>query len=266
MSRTAIVHLGSLVAICFLLVTFTPALSQKPPPSAEEIIAASDKVRNPDQPYRSTATLTEYIGGKPHDHDVLVVYAKIDPTTHQFRNLIRYLEPPRDEGKMVLLDNRALWFYDPSSKASVRISPQQRLIGQASIADVLTVNLATDYAGTVLAAETIEDAGHKQRLCWHLDLKAINDQAIYNRIEYWVEQDTEYPIKAKYYSDSGRLLKILYYRNFEDRLGRIRPTQGVVLDAVDSSLVTTVQFDDYRPQDIPDAWFQRDYLPRLKTE
>jgi hypothetical protein len=234
--------------------------------TAQEIIAASDKVRNPGEPFRSTNTLTEFIAGKPRDENVLVVFSKEDPATHQFRNLVRYVAPARDQGKMVLLDGRVLWFYDPNSKASVRISPQQRLIGQAAIGDVLTVNLAVDYAGTLLGDETIQDAGRKDRQCWHLDMKAANDQAVYNRVEYWVEHGTSYPVKAKFYSDSGRLLKILYYRGFEEQLGRIRPTEAVIIDAIDTSLVTTFKFGDFHAQDIPDAWFQRDYLPRLQPE
>ncbi len=234
--------------------------------TAQEIIAAADRVRNPGQPFRSTNTLVEYVAGKERDRDVLIVYAKEDAKTRQFRNLVRYVEPPRDAGKMVLLDGRSFWFYDPASKASVRISAQQRLIGQAAIGDILSVNLAVDYTGTLVGDETIEDAARKQRECWHLDMKAANDTATYNRVEYWIEHGTSYPIKAKFYADSGRLLKILYYRGFEEQLGRIRPTEAVIIDAVDTSLVTTLQFGDYRVQDIPEAWFQRDYLPRLGTE
>ncbi len=234
--------------------------------TAQEIVAGADKVRNPGQPFRATDTLTEYVAGKAREQDVLVVFAKEDPATRQFRNLIRYVEPPRDAGKMVLLDGTVLWFYDPSSKASVRISPQQRLVGQAAIGDVLTVNLAVDYAATLTGDETIQDAGRQDRQCWHLELKAATDQATYNRVEFWIEHGNFHPIKAKFYSDSGRLLKILYYRGFEDRLGGVRPTEAVIIDAVDSSLVTTLTFGDYRFQDIPEAWFQRDFLPRLRSE
>jgi hypothetical protein len=233
------------------------------PPS---IVAAADKVRNPGKPFRSTDTLTEYVHGQPRDADQLVVYAKEDPVTHQFRNIVRYVEPPRDAGKMALLDGTNLWFYDPASKASVRISPQQRLIGQASIGDILTINLAIDYNATLLGDETIADAGRQQRVCHHLDLKAANDIATYARVEYWVEHDTFHPIKAKFYSDSGRLLKILYYSNYAERLGLVRPTEAIIIDAVDSSLVTTVLFGDLQFQDIPETWFQRDYLPHLRAE
>ena len=243
-----------------------PALAQTVQPSVATIITRLDAVRNPGQPFRSTVTLTEYVNGKSRDSNALVVYAKQDPATRQFRNLIRYVEPPRDAGKAVLLDGHVLWFYDPASKASVRISPQQRLLGQASIADVLTVNLAVDYSGTLIGSEAIEDATRRKRQCWHIDLKAANTQASYNHVEFWVEQGTCYPIKARFFSDSGRLLKILYYRTFVERLGAIRPTEAIIIDAVDTSLVTTVSFDDYRFVDIPDAWFQREFLPRLRAE
>jgi len=35
---------------------------------------------------------------------------------------------------------------------------------------------------------------------------------------------------------------------------------------VSSTLVTTVAYGDMTFQDIPDAWFQRDYLPRLQAK
>src|ERR1700756_917854 len=231
--------------------------------SAQEIIVATDKVRNPDKPFRSTLRLTEYVGGQERDHDSLVVFSKQDPATRQFRNLVQYVEPARDAGKRVLLDGHSLWFYDPDSKVSVRISAQQRLIGQAAIGDILTVNLAADYTATLAGVEKIDDATRQARQCWHLELKAANDVATYSRVEYWVEQASFYPIKGKFYSDSGRLLKIVYFRNFSERLGAIRPAEAVIIDAVDSSLATTASFGESSYQEVPESWFQRDYLPRL---
>jgi outer membrane lipoprotein-sorting protein len=234
--------------------------------TAQEVVAATDKVRNPGQPFRTTLKLTEFVSGKERDHDTLAVFSKEDPATRQFRNLIDYVEPARDAGKRVLLDGRSLWFYDPDSKVSVRISPQQRLIGQAAVGDILTVNLAVDYTASIVGTEKIDDATRQPRQCWHLDLKAASDVATYNRVEYWVEQGSFYPIKGKFYSDSGRLLKILYFRNFAERLGAVRPTEAVIIDAVDSSLATIAIFGEYAYQEIPEAWFQRDYLPRLQVK
>lgn len=234
--------------------------------SAHDIVAGADHVRNPSGPFHTTTVLTEYVRGQARDQTTLTVYSKEDKRTGQFRNLVRYVDPPRDAGKMALLDGQNLWFYDPAAKSSVRISSQQRLIGQAAIGDVLTVNFAVDYTGTLLGSETITDPERHQRDCWHLALQAATPTAVYSKAEYWVEKGTFHPIKTKFWSDSGRVLKILYYRAFAQYLGAERPTQAVIIDAVDSTLVTTVQFENPAFQDIPDIWYQRDYLPRLPPE
>jgi len=247
--------------ILFSLLTMyaASALAQ----SAQEIVAAADKVRNAEQSSRSTLVLTEYVSGQERSHSTFVLFSKED-SAGNFRNLLQYVEPPRDAGKRVLLDGRSYWFFDPASQSSVRISAQQRLVGQAAIGDVLTVNLAVDYSATLLGTESIDDAARQKRTCWHLELKAATETAVYNRVEYWVEQGTFRPVKGKFYSDSGRLLKIIYYRNYMERLGAVRPAESVIIDAVDSTLATIAVFNESRFQDVPDAWFQRDYLPRLQ--
>lgn len=230
--------------------------------TAQEITAAADRVRNPREPFRSELTLTEFAAGRERSRASFVLFSKED-AAHRFRNLLQYVEPARDAGKRVLLDGRSLWFFDPASQSSVRISPQQRLTGQAAIGDVLTANLAVDYASALEGEEAIEDAQRQKRDCWKLSLRASSDTAVYSRIEYWVERGTFRPVKGKFYSDSGRLLKVAYYRAFATRLGGTRPGEAVILDAVDPSLATIATFGASAFQDVPEAWFQRDFLPRL---
>jgi len=234
--------------------------------SAHDIVAGADRVRNPDRPFRIAATVIDYRSGQPLGKNVYTVYSKLNPSTGQFRDVMLYVEPPRDAGKMLLLNGNNLWFYDPASQQSVRISPQEKLAGQASAGDVLTENLAVDYTPAIVATETIQDASQRPHTCWHLELKAANDAATYNHAEYWVERNTDYPIKAEFYADSGVLLKTLYYRNFTESRDHVAPRQAVIVDAVDPELVTTVDLGDPHFQDIPDAWFQRDYLPHLKID
>jgi hypothetical protein len=130
----------------------------------------------------------------------------------------------------------------------------------------LTVNLARDYTAKLLGEEALQDADRQERAAWHLDLAAATPDAVYSRIEFWVERGTNRSIKAKFYSDSGRLLKIAYYRKYQEQLGAVRPTETVIIDAVDANLVTTISATDFRAQAIPESWFQRDYLPRVKVD
>jgi len=231
--------------------------------SSADIVAAADNARNPSQPFRVSLALIEYRNGQRHDTTSLAVHSKLDPNTHQYRNIVRYVAPPRDLGKLVLLNASNMWFYDPASKASILISAQQRLIGQASDGDVLTVNLAHDYAARLIGEESMQDADKQARSAWHLDLTASTSDATYSHLETWIEKGTYQPIKSKFYSDSGRLLKLAYYRRYETQLGGVRPMEIIIVDAVVAHLVTKITYSDFRAEDVKDEWFQREYLPRF---
>lgn len=235
-------------------------------PDAQTILAASDDIRNPEKPFGLTVTLIEYRNGKQSDSSTLAVYSKADPRDGRFRSLIRFVAPARDANKLMLKSGNDLWFYDPTNKASVRISPQQRLLGQAANGDVVTVNLARDYRATLAADEDIQDGERKPRHCHKLTLAASAADVTYHHIESWIETGTYRPVKAKFYSESGRLLKTAYYRQFRNELGRERPTETVIIDGLEPAWVTVMRYSDYAWRDIPDAWLQRDYLPRFRPD
>jgi len=78
--------------------------------------------------------------------------------------------------------------------------------------------------------------------------------------------DTNKPLKAQFYSESDRLLKTAYYRRFQQELGAQRPTETVIIDGLDPKWVTVMRYSDYAFRSIPDAWLQRDYLPRFRAD
>lgn len=235
-------------------------------PNAQDILAASDAVRNPAKPFGLTTHLVEYRNGKESAHMHLAIYAKAEASGGQFRNLVRFVEPVRDANKLMLKSGNDLWFYDPSSKASIRMSPQQRLLGQAANGDVVTVNLSLDYQAKLAAEEDIQDGDRKPRHCYKLALAASSPDVTYHRIELWIDTATNQPVKGKYYSESDRLLKTAYYRKVEKQLGAERPTETVIIDGLDPNWVTVMRYADWAWRDVPEAWLQRDYLPRFKPE
>lgn len=235
-------------------------------PDAQTILAASDAVRNPTKPFAVAVTLLEYRNGKQTDANTLTVYSKADESSGQYRSLIRFVEPERDAGKLMLKNGNDLWFFDPSSKASIRLSPQQRLLGQASNGDVVTVNLAKDYKAELLGEEDLTDGERVKRHAYKLGLAAASPDVTYHRVEMWVDTTSSRPIKAQFFAESGHLLKTAYYRKFQPQLGRERPTEVVIIDGLDPAWVTVMRYSDYAWREIPDAWLQRDYLPRFKPE
>jgi outer membrane lipoprotein-sorting protein len=248
-----------------LLLASAACLAQAAP-DAQEILAASDAVRNPAKPFSLVTKLTEFREGKEVGDMSLAIYAKAEPSGGQYRNLVRFMAPARDANKLMLKSGNDLWFFDPSSKASVRMSPQQRLLGQAANGDVVTVNLAKDYRAKLESQEEIQDGDRKPRQANKLALAATSADVTYHRIELWVDAANSRPIKGKFYAESGRLLKTAYYRKYEKQLGTDRPTETVIIDGLDPKWVTVMRYSDWAWRDIPEAWLQRDYLPRFKPE
>lgn len=235
-------------------------------PDAQAILAASDAVRNPDFPFGLTTTLTEYRNGKQTDSSTLAVYSKVEKSGGQFRSLIRFVAPARDANKLMLKSGNDLWFYDPSNKASIRISPQQRLLGQAANGDIVTVNLAKDYRATLAGEEDTQDGERQTRHAYKLALEATSPDVTYHHIELWIDTANNRPVKARFYTESGRLLKTAYYRRYQHHLGQERPTETVIIDGLDPNWVTVMRFSDHARREVPEAWLQRDYLPRFNPE
>ena len=233
---------------------------------AQRILAASDAIRNPNRSFGLTTTLTEYHNGRETDSNTLQIYAKADARGGQYRNLIRFVAPARDANKLMLKNGNDLWFYDPSSQASVRISPRQRLLGQAANGDVVTVNLAMDYKATLTGEEDVDDGERVQRRCHRLALTAVSKEVTYDHIDMWIDVSNSHPTKAKFYSESGQLLKTAYYRRYQRELEVERPTETVIIDGLDRQWVTIMRYADYAWRDVPDGWLQRDYLPHFKPE
>ncbi|MBC7484502.1 MAG: outer membrane lipoprotein-sorting protein [Rhizobacter sp.] len=235
-------------------------------PDAQTILAASDAVRNPSRPFAVTVTLIEYRNSKQTDSNTLTVYSRADNASGQYRSLIRFVAPQRDANKLMLKSGNDLWFYDPASQASIRLSPQQRLLGQASNGDVVTINLAKDYKAELEGEEDLADGERVMRHCHKLGLAAVSPDVAYHRVEMWVDASSSRPVKARFFAESGHLLKTAYYRKFQAQLGRERPTEIVIIDGLDPAWVTVMRYSDYAWREVPDAWLQRDYLPRFKPE
>ncbi|WP_051258628.1 outer membrane lipoprotein-sorting protein [Chitinibacter tainanensis] len=249
-----------------LLANALLAASAAAAPTAQSLLATSDGIRNPSQSFALTSTLTEYRNGQQTEQTTLAVYARAEPNTGQYRNLIRFVAPQRDNGKLLLKNGNDLWFFDPASKASVRISPQQRLLGQAANGDVVTVNLAVDYSAQLAGEEAVQDGQQQPRQAYLLKLSAKTPEVTYHRIDYWLDKTSLQPIKARFYSSSDRLLKTAFYRKFEQQLGALRPTETVIIDGLDPKWITVVRSSDWRYRDVPENWLQREYLPNFKAE
>jgi hypothetical protein len=249
----------------FLAVALPTAAQAQQAINAQEVLAASDAIRNPGRAFAVKVTLSEFEAGKLLDSSTLMSYTR-PFEGGQLASLVAFLEPARDAGKLLLRSGADLWFYDPGTKASIRISPQQRLLGQAANGDVVTVNFARDYEATLRGEEDVVDGERKQRRAWRLALASRGAGAAYASAELWVDMENNRPIRARYFADSGRLLKTAFFRRYQRQLGTERPTEMVIIDGLNPQSVTLMRFSEWATPNIPAAWFQREHLPRFQPE
>lgn len=261
------INLSRFVASALVLLAGPAAQAADPEaPDAQAVLAAGDAIRNPSQPFSITVSLAEYTKGKQTDAAAVQVYSRVEAASGQFRSLIRWNAPARDAGKLMLKTGNDLWFFDPASKASVRISPQQRLLGPASNGDVVTINYAKAYTARYEKTEEVADGDRQPRKAHKLLLAAAAPDVTYHSVEMWVDVTNNRPIKTRLFSESQRLLKTAFFRDYREEMGGVRPTEIVIIDGLNPDIVTVMKYGKFGARDVPESWFQRDFLPRFSPE
>ncbi|MFO1471673.1 MAG: outer membrane lipoprotein-sorting protein [Turneriella sp.] len=221
---------------------------------ANDIVASADNVRGPGGSFRMKIKVISERPEQAQQEIFLETYVK-DRTT----SVVKFLNPPREKGKAMLMINDDLWMYIPGSKRTFRISPQQRLIGDVSNADVARVNFAEDYNSTILKQH--DKAEGKD--CYLLELTAKN-RVSYHKIHYWVEHKTYRPIKATFFAVSGKPLKYATYKGYKSIAGSTRPTIVYIVDGIKPDWKSEIHYTSMGAKTFPDSIFQQSALPDLR--
>jgi outer membrane lipoprotein-sorting protein len=155
------------------------------------------------------------------------------------RGLVRYTAPPKERGTAYLRSGDSTWLYLPSAEKVVRVGAKQNFGGgDFSNADIFRLSLIEDYDPTLAGEEEVEG-----QPCYRLELKAKNRSIAYDRVVYWVRTDgTFYPVKADYYTLSGKNLKSLVLSQVKPLGGRLRPTLLTMESRVDEGSRTRLEF------------------------
>lgn len=239
----------SLVAFV-LLYSLSPLFAA---PTAQEIIEKADRFRGFQD--RSFTFRLKVVSHKP---DKANRSATLQVEVKSGNSLVLYLAPNRDKGRAMLFAGRDLWFHIPHTRKVIRISPAQRLMGEASNGDTAGVNFADDYTATLKGEATVE--GKK---CYHLFLKAVDRKVTYGHIEYWVDRETFKPVKSDHYAFSGKLLKVALYKSFT-KVGDGEKLQKLLLiNPLFKGHYTWMLYSDYQQVDLPDSRFRKENLNHL---
>lgn len=222
----------SLALILLSLLVFSPAAG-----AGQDMLTAADQWRLPFEEGRLTVTLTS--DGDSSRYAVLI---RADGTSRA------EMLDPRQRGQKVLLAEDGLWLSMPRSHRIIRLTPLQRLMGQASYGDLARLRWARDYR--VDAAVQEEEDG-----AWRLSLIATAATAPYGSLTLWLDAATFRPLRATFFLPSGRALKTAVFGPPVTVLGReiIDTITFADIDTPESQ--TTMQISAFVAESLPAALF-----------
>jgi len=171
----------------------------------------------------------------------------------QHKSLV-LMRSPAEAGQKVLMLGDDFWLLMPSSQRPLRITPMQKLLGDASTGDIATLSWAEDYTGSVVGDEPCG-----AQSCTHLSLQAARKSASYQRIELWIGSRKHEPVHADLFVQSDKLAKQATF--VIDKAGT-GVAEMVLLDQLSSHKETRVRYTSRAQKSVPDAWMNPMFLAR----
>src|SRR5215475_4423363 len=225
--------------LLFVLLAFLVAFAlvghaaSVPGVDAEILLKRSDTFRNGWPSFVTRVKITNYESGKPDEEKLYEVSQKgIDKTYVEFLS-------PREKGRHLLMLGDDMWVYLPDTSRPVRITPLERLSGDASNGDVARTNYAVDYSAEFLREEK---AGNED--CYVLNLTAKRKGATYQRIIYWVRVEDARPVRAEFYLTSGKHIKSATFDEYRESGGRLLLRKLTLYDEIRHNSHSVLEYSD----------------------
>jgi outer membrane lipoprotein-sorting protein len=221
-------------------------------PDAEALLKHSDVYRNGWPSYVTRVKITNYESGNPDEEKLYEVSQKGTEKTY-----VEFLSP-REKGQHLLMLGDDMWVYLPDTSRPIRITPLERLSGDASNGDVARTNYAVDYTAVYLRTEK---AGAEE--CYVLDLTAKRKGSTYQRILYWLRVQDARPVKAEFYLTSGKHIKSATFDEYTQIGGRTLLHKLTLYDEIRHNSHSVLEYSGTGPRDLPDKLFYQGRTDRF---
>jgi outer membrane lipoprotein-sorting protein len=231
-----------LIAVAFLIAW--AAIGHAATPDAEALLKRSDTYRNGWPAYSLRVKITNFESGKSDEESLYEVSQKgTDKTYVEFMS-------PRDKGRHLLMLGDDMWIYLPDTSRPVRITPLERLSGDASNGDIARTNYAVDYTAAYVRDEKVGSEN-----CYVLDLTARRKGATYQRIVYWIRVDDARPVRAEFYLTSGKRIKSATFDEYAPSGGKMLLRRLTLYDEIRHDSHSVLEYSGAVPRELPDKLF-----------
>ncbi len=178
------------------------------------------------------------------------------------RQSLVLMKSPAEAGQKVLMLGDDFWLLMPGSQRPLRITPMQKLLGDASTGDVATMSWADDYSGKLVGEEPCDQASAAAKSsCLHLSLNASRKGVTYQRIELWIGKNHREPVRADLYVLSDKLAKQARFV-MDKTAAPTMVTEMVLNDQVSNHKTTHVRYLSRKERQVPPEWLNPMFLVR----
>lgn len=177
-----------------------------------------------------------------------------------------YLKPGRrslvlfrtasERGQKMLMLNDDYWLIMPSSQRPLRITPMQKLLGEASTGDIATMTWGEDYDGRQSGEENVDGIA-----CVKLELLGQRKGVSYPRIVLYLAKKDHHPVQAELYVASDKLAKLARFQ-LGTVDGRKQVTVMTLIDHLQKERTTEVHYLSRSDRTLSDDYFNPAFLVR----
>ena len=192
------------------------------------------------------------------------------------RRSLVLMQSPAERGQKVLMLGDDFWLLMPDSQRPLRITPMQKLLGDASTGDIANLRWAQDYQGELVGAAMCQpplaaSAGESSATgaapasashpCLHLRLNATRKGVTYQRIELWLGRQRHEPLRADLYVLSDKLAKQAQFV-FDQSGTPTQVTEMRLSDQLAGQKITLVRYLARTVRQVPEQWLNPMFLAR----
>jgi len=234
-----------LVIVGLMTALSHPAKGTEP---VQALLARADHYRLAGGAMQVLTEVTTFKGGKPDKERRYLVYVRPG------RQSLVLSKSAVESGQKVLMLGDDFWIILPTSQRPVRITPAQKLLGDASTGDIATMTWAGDYDGEVAGEAEVNGTP-----CVRLDLVAQRRGVSYRRVELYLTKADARPLRADLYVASEKLAK---RATFEVGMvgGSASVTSMTLADEIQPGRKTVVRYLSRVPRAVGDEYYNPMFL------
>ena len=217
---------------------------------ADDFVKAADQYRQSDEAMQIESVVELFKNGQLSKRKSYRVYVRPE------RKSLVVMLSPSEKGQKILMLGDKFWILMPRSRRPIRITPMQKLLGEASTGDIATLNWHEDFSAEFIQNnELLPDKDAKDILL----LTSKRKGTTYYKIKLWLLKNSHQPWKAELYVKSGKLAKIAWFK-----IGKINGQERVLSmtleDRIKKHRKTIIHYQSMKKYTLPKKFFNPSYL------